>query len=498
MTKPTHPVIVGAHQLSVRTADAEPVSMMATAAAAALAETDGRLTSAIESVRVVKGIWPYADPGRLVADELGLSVDNIETALTRIGGNATYDLVNETAASIAAGELSAAIVCGAESMRTRRKDKSEGRRSTYRPEAANAAPDLIVGIEHDLVDDADATSGVDHPVNFYAMADSAMRHARNETPEQHLARISKLWATGSEVAAANPHAWISNVHSAEQIATPSASNRPVAAPYTKLLTSNINVDQGAAVVLCAYGVAQKHGIDDADMVFLVSGGGAYDHLTIRQRKDLHHSPAFDHSASDTLVRSGLDIDSIDHLDLYSCFPASVQLAQSSLGVPATRPFTMTGGLTFAGGPFNGYCTQALAHAVQQLRGTSESAFLYGNGGFFSKHSILIVSGDAPDIPFTYRRSQGLVDADQPRVLRRPADAGVVEGYTVTYDREGQPRRAICSVLDDDGSRHWAISTDAELITSFLRDDRVGSLVTLITEEGVDAHGRALPSRAHLA
>ena len=382
-------------------------------------------------------------------------------------------------------------------MRTRRKDKSEGRRSLYRPEAANAAPDLMVGITHNLVDDADATSGVDHPVNFYAMADSAMRHDRTETPQQHLARISELWATGSQVAAANPHAWIRDVHSAEQIATPSASNRPVAAPYTKLLTSNINVDQGAAVVLCAYGVAQEHGIDDADMVFLVSGGGAHDHLTIRQRQDLHHSPAFDHSALSTLVRSGLDIDSIDHLDLYSCFPASVQLAQSSLGVPATRPFTMTGGLTFAGGPFNGYCTQALAHAVQQLRGTSESAFLYGNGGFFSKHSILIVSGDAPDVPFTYERSQDFVDAGLPRPLLPPADSGVIEGYTVTYDRERQPRRAICSVLDDNGSRHWAISNDPEFITSLLAEDRVGSRVTLTTEDNRDAHGRALPPRAHL-
>ena len=495
MIDPRHPVIVGAHELAVRSADAEPVAMMATAARAALDETNGRLLSAIESVRVVKGIWPYKDPGQLVADELGLSA--IETGLTQIGGNATYDFVNETAAAITAGELSAAIICGAESMRTRRKDKSEGRRSLYRDEVEGATPDVISGLDHDLVDDADIASGVFQPVNFYAMAESAIRHERGESPSEHLERISTLWATGSDVASRNPHAWIQNLHSPREIATPSPTNRMVAAPYTKLLTSNINVDQGAALVLCSYEVAQRHDIRDDQMVFLVSGGGAHDPLTIRSRSQLHHSPAFDAAAKDTLERSGHTIDSLDHLDLYSCFPASVQLAQTSLGISDERPFTLTGGLTFAGGPFNGYCTQALAHTVFALRGTGASAFLYGNGGFFSKHSMLVVSGDAPTSPFSYRRSQDVVDALPQRALAELPELGTLEAYTVTYDRSERPERAICSVLDGRGARHWAISTEPATLTALLLEDRVGSHVLLEPGASKDANGRIEPPHAHL-
>ena len=495
MIDPTHPVIVGAHELAVRSADAEPIAMMAAAARGALAETDDRLVSEISSVRVVKGIWPYQNPGRLVAEELGLGT--VETALTQIGGNATYDLVNETAAAIAAGELSAAIVCGAESMRTRRKDKSEGRRSTYRDETEGATPDLIVGLDHDLVDDGDIAAGVFQPVNFYAMAETAIRHERGESPQDHLDRISALWAAGSNVAAQNPHAWIPTAHSASAIATPSSGNRMVAAPYTKLLTSNINVDQGAALVLCSYEVAQRHGISDDQIVFLVSGGGAYDPLTIRSRPHLHRSHAFDVAAKDTLDRSGYSIENIEHLDLYSCFPASVQLAQTSLGVPEERPFTLTGGLTFAGGPFNGYCTQALAHVVAALRGTAERAFLYGNGGYFSKHSLLVVSGGAPPRPFTYLRSQDAVDDQATRTLTEAPNRGTLEAYTVTYDRAGHPDRAICSVLDDGNARHWAISTDPTMLTTLLLEDCVGFSAELVAGAGQDAYGRAEPPRAHL-
>jgi acetyl-CoA C-acetyltransferase len=449
---------------------------MVRAANAALDETNGSVRNAISSVRVVKGIWPYADPGRLVGEQLGIT--NFTTAITRIGGNATYDLVNATAVEIVEGTLDAAIICGAESMRTRRRDKAEGRKSSYLTEPEHARPDVIVGEEVDLLDDADVAAGVNLPVNFYAMADSVIRHRRGESPDEHLARISELWARGSEVAASNPHAWIPTYTSADEIVMPSASNRMVAAPYTKLLTSNINVDQGAALVLCAYEVAQAAGIADDHMVFLFSGAGAYDHLQIRQRDELDQSPAFRLSATQALQAAGIAIDEVDHLDLYSCFPASVQLAQTELDIDPGRPFTITGGLTFAGGPFNGYCTQALAHATELLRGTSDSAFLYGNGGFFSKHSVMVVSGAAPANPYRYSRPQDEVDSLPKRIVSDGLDSGTLEAYTVTYDRSGEPLVAILSILDSAGARNWARSESPDMIHTLLSADAVGRRVNL--------------------
>ena len=478
---PHHPVLVAAHAVENRTKDAEPIDMMVDASIQALGRCESSMAEAIESVRVVKGIWPYVDPGRLVADRLNLG--DVTTALTQIGGNAAYDLVNQTAAEIAAGELSAALICGAETMRTRRSDRAAGSRSTYVPEPEDATPDLMVGADVELVDESDAAAGVAIPVNFYAMVETAIRHGNNETPNEHLDRISNLWATGSDVAATNPSAWITTPATANDIATATPTNRMIASPYTKLMTSNINVDQGAALLLCSYECARAHDLDDSDLVFLLSGAGAYDHLSIRSRDRLDESPALRESSATALELAGLSLDGIDHLDLYSCFPSAVQLAQAELGLDASRPFTITGGLTFAGGPFNGYCTQALTKAVGLLAGTDETVFLYGNGGYFSKHSVILASGAPPERPFVYERPQDAVDIGPTRPI---ADAdtvadgqpATVEAYTVVFDRGGVPTNAILSALDGSGRRWWALATEPDDLARLLETDAVGNAVTL--------------------
>lgn len=456
--------------------------MMVDASQRALANS-GMIPAEIQSVRVVKGIWPYNDPGRLVARELGLD-DGVTTAITGLGGNATYDLLNQTASEIAAGTLDAAIVCGAESMRTRRRDRSNGRRSTYLAEADSARPDLVVAPDVDMSDEVDTAAGADLPVNFYAIAESAIRHRAGEPVAEHLERIATLWAKGSAIASNNPAAWLQEPKTPSQIAAPGPDNRLVAAPYTKLLTSNINVDQGAAVVVCAYEVAVACGVPPDAMVFLASGSGAVDHLPIRARVDLDRSPAYRLSATTALALAQKHIDEIDHLDLYSCFPSSVQLAQAELDIDPSRAFTITGGLTFAGGPYNGYCTQTIAHVVQLLRGTVESAFLCGNGGFFSKHSVVVVSGEPPSVPFAYERPQRQVDALPARGITPATDtSGTLEGYTVTFDREGAPTAALVAVLDAGGVRIWGRVEDDIVIGEMLRTDQVGRAVTLHAVEG---------------
>ena len=62
------PVIVGAGQHNEREHGSEPIDLMARCVEAALADAGAPvLREAIAAVRVVWGVWPYADPGRLVA-----------------------------------------------------------------------------------------------------------------------------------------------------------------------------------------------------------------------------------------------------------------------------------------------------------------------------------------------------------------------------------------------------------------------------------------------
>jgi acetyl-CoA C-acetyltransferase len=473
---PRTPIIVGAGQINDRDHGSEPIDLMTRCTEAALADTGAAepIRDAIDHVRVVWGIWPYADPGRLVAECVGRPADigRITTTITTTGGNQVYDLVTDTARRIAAGELDVAVVCAAESMRTRRADHARGVDSEYLVEREAAAPDITLGSPTPLTNDAEQEIGVHHPARFYAMGETALRHRLGEGVDEHRQRIAGLWAGASAVAAANPDAWLRDELTADEIATVTPRNRPIAAPYPKLMTSNLNVDQGGAVIMCSVAAAERAGIARDRWVFPWSAAGAADHWYPTNRWAFDESPAMRLSGRMALDLAGLGVDDCALIDLYSCFPVAVQVAQRELAIDPGRPFTITGGLTFAAGPMNCYCILPLTRAVALLRERPDDrAFLTGNGGYFTKHSAIVLAATPSPDGFRSGSPQHDVDALPVRPDPvEPADGGTLETYTVVYDREMQPDRAILAVLDGDGSRHWAESTDAVTMHELLAQD----------------------------
>lgn len=471
---PRTPVIVGAGQINDRDFGSEPIDLMTRCAEAAIADagTAADVRAAIDAVRVVWGIWPYRDPGRLVAERLGRP--DARTTLTTTGGNQVYDLVVDTAQQITAGAIDVAVVCAAESMRTRRADHARGVDTDYLAERDGAAPDDTIGSDAPLTTPDEDAIGVHHPVRFYAMAETALRHRTGEPVDDHLRRISGMWARASEIAAANPHAWLQRSLAAEHIATPSEGNRPISAPYPKLMTSNLNVDQGGAVIMCSVEAAERLGVPRDRWVFPLAGSGAADQ-SITTRWAFDESPAMRLTGRDALGLAGVDVDDCALLDLYSCFPVAVQVAQRELAIDPARDWTITGGLTFAAGPMNCYCILPLTRVVDMLRASPEQrALLTGNGGYFSKHSAVVLAGEPSPGGFRSSRPQAEVDALPARTVpTERVSEGTLETYTVVYDREMQPSRAILAVLDDEGRRHWADQTDRDTIAELLASDACG-------------------------
>jgi acetyl-CoA C-acetyltransferase len=468
------PVIVGAGQRNVRDHGSEPIDLMTRCVEAALADADApALRQAISAVRVVWGVWPYADPGRLVGERIGAPA--ARTTLTVMGGNQVYDLVNDTAVRIRRGELDVAVICAAETLRTRRQDRARGLSTPYVPEADTAAPDDTFGDEKPLSTPPERALGLDTPVNFYAMAETAIRHRNGETVQSHRQRIAALWAGGSATAAANPDAWIRDELAAETIATESGSNRPIASPYPKLMTANLDVDQGGAIVMCSAAAAAEHGVPSDRWVFPWAGAGAADHWYATNRWAFDESPAMRLAGRRALTLAGLGVDDCALLDLYSCFPAAVQVAQREIGIATDRRWTITGGLTFAAGPLNCYCILPLVRAVGLLReAPGERAFLTGNGGYFTKHSMLVLGGEPPAAGFAAESVQRDVDALPARPTpAEPAVTTTIETYTVTHDREGTPERAIVACLDESGRRHFGETREPDELARLLAEDCCG-------------------------
>lgn len=473
---PRTPVIVGVAQVNQRpnnVADAvEAVLLMQMMVeAAALDAGATSLLGKLDAVAVVSGAWGYSDPGRLVAAAVGSP--RARTILSSVGGNTPQSLVNHLATRIQNGDFDVAVITGAETIWSRRKQRTAGVARTL-TEQTGVEPDERFQTEVQMSTPFEAERGLEAPVNLYPVFESAFRHSRGETIEAHRDRLAALWARFNEVAVANPHAWLRTPMTAAEIRQPSPTNRMVGFPYTKAMNSNWNLDQGTALLLTSVQAAEAAGISRDRWVFPHAGTDAHDTYFVTNRRDLHSSPAIGEAGRELFALTGTGPADVDHVDLYSCFPAAVQVAATELGLGLDRQLTVTGGLTFAGGPLNNYVSHSIATMVEVLRDDAGSlGLITANGGYLTKHALGLYSSEPADHPFLASDVQAAVD----RVAPTPADEGftgraMIEAYTVMHGNEG-PERALAAVSTPEGARTWAGNTEPAIMTDLMTIEGIG-------------------------
>jgi acetyl-CoA C-acetyltransferase len=211
------------------------------------------------------------------------------------------------------------------------------------------------------------TAGLVQPVLQYALIENALAAAEGQGPDDHRAAIAALWERFNVVARSNPRAAFASPRSAADLATPSPANRPLAFPYNKWHASQWTVDQAAALVLCSVEAARAHRVPVDRWVFPLVGVDAGHALSLSRRRDLHRWPAMGVLGRAAADRIGRPLDEVEQIELYSCFPSAVRVQQRELGLPLDGTPTVTGGMAFAGGPFNNFVYQATASMVPLLR-----------------------------------------------------------------------------------------------------------------------------------
>ena len=460
---PTTPVVVGVGQVVRRTPDldapVEPVAASVEALRAAEADAGVPLLERADLVYAVPSAsWTYGDQAGLVASLVGAE-DAGTVQTSPYGGDGAQLAVNDAAAQVAAGLAQVVLVSGAEAGATVAALQAQGREPGWTRQPEGAAPDRVIGTDRPANNEPETGVGLGAPIYVYALVESALRGASGEAEDEHRARIADLWARHSAIAAENPYAWDPTVRTAEEVATPTPANRAVSDPYTKLMCANLQVDLAAGVVVTSVGAAQALGIDQEKWVFLHAGASATDEWFVSERADLAASPAIAAAGAAALAHAGVTVDELGPVDLYSCFPAAVQLGAQALGLPwddPARPLSVTGGLTSAGGPGNGYGLHAIATIVPRLRAEPEEVGLTTSLGWYAtKHALGVWSATPPS-----RRYEHLVpafDRPAPRPVRTsleecPGGSAVVEAVTIGHDRSGAVEGAIVSAIAADGAR----------------------------------------------
>ena len=482
---PEIPVLVGVGQILQRLEDpraaAEPLEMMISALTQAVEDAGApALLQRADSIHVVRGAWAYGDPGRVIASRLGATPD--ETVGTPYGGNYAQACVIDAAREIQAGRRRVILITGAENGRSAGQAQRQGvqLQSTEAP----GEPDRMIDVDKAIFHDAELARGMNSASDIFAIIDSAIRFARGESLEAQAERVAELWASFNVVARDNPHAWIQKPYSAREIGQASPDNPMISSPYTRLMNANARVDMAAAVILCSLETAREAGVPEEKLVFPQAATEAIDTIFLSTRADLHRSPAMRIAGGRALELAGKTIDEVGHVDLYSCFPSSVEVAASELGIPDRRPLTVTGGLTFGGGPLNNSTLHAIARMAEVLRDDRGSAGLVSaNGGWLAKHAFAIYSTEQPEHGFRYENLQEEVDAHPLREALIDWDGPVtVEAYTVAH-KGGEPRIAHAACLTDEGRRTWGTVDDPALMDRMMREEFCGR------RGRIDGHGK---------
>jgi acetyl-CoA C-acetyltransferase len=480
---PRTPVLIAHGQVNHRESaepnTLEPVDLMVAAAREA---ADARVLEAVDSVRVVNLLSVYyRDPALLLGQRLG--IDQFTTKYSGIGGNVPQTLVNRACVDIQQGRAEVVLVAGAEMWRTRTQLRAAGKRLTA-TEQDNSIPEPDGSNENvPMAGEAEIRIKLDRPAYIYPMFEQALRVSTGESVDDHRSRIGELWARFSEVAGRNPHAWIREPVSAEEISQSGPSNRMISWPYTKLMNSNNMVDQGAALILTSVEVAARLGIPSERWVYPYAATDAHDTYSISERAELHASPAIRIGGARALELAGFGIDDMDYVDLYSCFPSAVQVAANELGLPAddpSRALTVTGGLTFAGGPWNNYVAHSIATMAQLLtENPGGHGLVTANGGYLTKHSFGVYGTEPPKTEFRWEDVQPAVDREPTRTAAVEWEGvGTVEAWTTPFDRDGQPEKAFLAVRTPDERRTLALITDPASAAATVAEDIGGAKVTV--------------------
>ncbi|WP_316202265.1 MULTISPECIES: acetyl-CoA acetyltransferase [unclassified Bradyrhizobium] len=479
------PVIVGVGEIVDRPKNIgdglEPLALLEQAIRRAENDAGAKLIQDTGSLDVVNFLsWRYRDPEQLLAQRLGVSPAHCHYG--PVGGESPIRFLHEAALRIARGECEVAVVCGAEAQSTATKAERAGVTLPWTPFAHDVEePKRGAAFQKPLA----VKLGVFRPVTVYPFYEVASAAKWGQTTRQALAESCELWSRFSAVAAYNPNAWLKRHFAPEEITTPSADNRPIAWPYTKLMVANPMVNMGAALILTSLAKARAAGIADSRMIYPLGGASAEDprdYLTRDQFAESHPQNAVLRAAMNIVGGNGA---AFDVIELYSCFPCVPKMARRILGLGADVEPTVTGGLTFFGAPLNTYMTHAACAMVRRLRGGARRGLLYGQGGFVTKHHALVISREPPSSLSQEVSVQAEADrhrAATPEFVSEAGGGGRVESFTALFDRNGEVEHGVVMLRTEQDTRTLARvpAQDAATLARLMDQDRspVGALGTI--------------------
>lgn len=433
--------------------------------------------------------WAYANLASDLCIRFGAKATDLFNS--PIGGQWPARLLDRAAARIATGESTIAVIAGGESQASMTSMTKSGR-DPVRDGGWTTQPGGPPSFDLDQLGTAGMQrAGLITPVRVYPLFENRLRFDLSLDPSENSSRSSELYSAFSTIAADNLASWHHQVRTADDIGTPSRHNRMVCEPYPLSMNAMPHVDQAAAVIVTSLDEARRCGVPANKIVHVWGGAGAEDTADILDRESFGRSLAMESAIDRTLDAASIEIEDIDVLDVYSCFPIVPKMAVLHLGASEVQIPSATGGHSSFGGPLSSYSLHAVAAAAREIRAGKRCALVHANGGYMTyQHSVLL--GKAPH-PAGYIGSPDPVIVPGETPPRTDVRHGpvTIETVTVEHSRQHEPHQAFLVARDSTGRRVAAQTAPGDLESaralSLYRSDPpreiVGTTVTIDPQAG---------------
>ena len=477
---PRTPVLVGIGLVMQREDDPglalEPVGLMIQAARKAGADTGAPdVLAQVDRICVPQGRWKYGDPGRLIAHAIGAA--RATTVLSRVGV-LQQTLIGDACRRVAEGENTAVLVIGGEAGYRIQCAARLGMPAAETPD--DGAPDETLAPHAPLRAPAELAVGLTMPVGLYAMVESAFRAAKGVGLAEHRDRMAELYSRFSSIAQDNAHAWTRTSFAPSEIRDAGPGNPMQAFPYTRRHCSSWSVDQASALLIMSASAAAKAGIPQSQWIFALASSESNHMQTVSSRRELHRSAGARIAGEAVLAASGRSIEEIAFLDLYSCFPSAIEICAEELKVPLDRNLTVTGGMAFAGGPYNNYVLHSTAQMGLMLRQNAGTAGLVGCiSGVITKQAFAVWSQGPGTGRFAFEdvTERVALDASPLQVVDSHSGMANVVGYTVLHQKGSAPRGIVIADVGQN-RRAVACTDDAGLVAGMQERELCGAPVLI--------------------
>jgi len=484
----TSPVIIGVGFCQEKQEDASAsseASQLMVKAIADAARDAGMpaLVQQLESITVLKGIWEYKNPGKLIADQLGCP--KAKSILADVGNlqlSALFDLCN----AIAKGKQEMGVVVGGEARYRELRAKIAGQQIANTVQGDETpVPDEYKGIPDPFATEAEASAGIFMPVELFSVIESAIRASRGLSHEAHRDALGELYAQFSQIAANNPRAWVRDVASAADIRNATDKNAMLAYPYTKKFNSQWNVNQAAAILVCSAAKAKALGLDSTRWIYPLSGVQSRHVTCLAEKKQLHTMPGAVISGERAYALAGIIPKDVTAADMYSCFPAPVQIFGRDLKLDHI-PWSVSGSMAFAGGPFNHAAIDSVVRMVDVLRDPSAKQRQIGMvsnlSGIFGKQGVALFSNQPNPKGFCFEDvTEAVAKLDPPmKVNAAYTGPASIVGYTVAYVKN-VPSQAFVYCESSAGERTVAKTHDQALLARMMVEEFVGKTINVAAD-----------------